>query len=228
MRFGRGISFTRFLKLVNDLDFPLEEFGDRVAVIGAGDSGSCVVEYLLGQGPPSGLDVASTAFPKRIDWYGQECLFKEDYDRYARSRYAGIGRYMPRLDEPNYYARVFPTRARALSIERGNVVFYRDGAKQPRRSGPYDSIIVCSGFNETDALLTPGVTERPIETVEVDGLPVAKRYSATQVYRVGPAADLPVTNIEKEENKVLEKVPQNSVALFRYNRRTQLLAEYLA
>lgn len=223
------LNFSEFLERCSRLRRPLEGL-DRVAVIGAGDSGASVVEYLIGQGPEPKGSVASRDFPNRIVWFGQGCETKESYEQGARSRYAGIGRYMPREGQPDYYTRVFP-KPRAVEVMRGRVVRYRDNRTgEPRVEGPFDLIVVCTGYQ--DEVVIPKFLLRKegpvLEPVVVDGVEVATRYVGTRIYRIGPCARIGISDMEKEETPVLAKVPQNSVAAFRYNKRTQAFARYLA
>lgn len=231
--FSNGTTFEEFLLQTDMTDYPISRWGDRVAVIGAGDSGSCVVEYLLGQGPTTKYDTASSAFPQRIVWFGQSCTTREQYMEGARSRYAGIGRYMPRFDDPDYFARVIP-KPKALRVARDDkrerlLVLYRPDKFAESVSEQFDSVIVCAGYRDTSEFaLVPELRVRRRDVVQVDGVPCGTRCVNTNIYSIGPCAGLPVTDSETSENSFLAKVPQNSVALFRYNRKTQRLAEHLA
>jgi hypothetical protein len=232
--FSNGTTFEAFLLQTDRTDYPISRWGDRVAVIGAGDSGSCTVEYLLGQGPTTKYDTASSAFPQRIVWFGQSCTTREQYMEGARSRYAGIGRYMPRVGDPGYFARVIP-KPKALRVamddkrERLLVLYREGGVVGDPISEQFDSVIVCAGYRDTSEFaLVPELRVRRRDVVQVDGVPCGTRCVNTNIYSIGPCAGLPVTDGETSENSFLAKVPQNSVALFRYNRKTQLLAEHLA
>ena len=67
------------------------------------------------------------------------------------------------------------------------------------------------------------------ETIfDKDGFPVGKRVLDTNTILVGPTADLAVTEQEKEVAPVLNTIPENTAALFRYGRGTEVSAQYVA
>lgn len=221
---SRTVSFIDWLSMVDRESLPKDK---RVAVVGAGDSGSVLVEYWLGQGPTSPLQ---SELPERIEWFGQEYRVKEDYERAVRSRYAGIGRYMPRVSDPEYYYRVRPRPGKVVGVEEypgGVRLKYRTVDGRIKTSDKFDRVYFAVGFDDKiDRLVKPLVPlARPLMgDVEIDGKVVAKKYTDHEIYKVGPCANIGVTREEIEASPVLRSIPANSVALFRYTERTAALA----
>lgn len=236
---GVVMSFEEFVRYVGAGDpFPLRGW-KNVAVVGAKDSGDAIVKYLLGQGPmapsPASLDTV-----ERIDWYGQQCLFKEEFDQGARSCNAGIGRHLPRTSDTTYPYRVRPKPQRVSEVlpdhDSARVVYGSDHLL----SDPYDHIVVCAGYKQSPIDLNPDV-DRTLTDNEVrrgvplreeivyddDGTALARHYVGTEIYKVGPCADLPVTDAERATIPAAARIPANSAAAWRYVGRTQRLAEIL-
>lgn len=238
----RIFSFDEFLRVKgNSLrQFPLQNW-ENVAVVGASDSGCVVLEYLLGQGPDVGMSVTTLDFPKRIEWFGQQCTFRETFEECYRSRYRGIARYMPRRGNRNAYHRVISNPGRAIAVENGADgarIIYKDLNGEIRRSRLFDHVVWCTGYSPSDDLrvmpkrardelgtAVDYVQNAPLEPVVVDGEVIAMKYKGLEVYRVGPAAQIPVTEDERRQNPVLQQIPENSAALFRYANRTAKLAK---
>lgn len=216
-------SFNRFLRRVGKSGArPLDGLR-KVAVIGSGDSGCATVGMLLGQEPLADRMSLSLDYVERIDWFGQQCISAEEFKE-ARSRYAGIARYMPRSKGDRYY-RVAPRPGRTLNVERSSVL-HRNLSGELARYGPYDAIIVCTGFRESqDDIFAPLVSPFvPLfeDVTSEDGEVVARRYTGTNVYRVGPCAKIPVG---EEEDALTDVIPPNSAANFRYARKTAKFAQ---
>lgn len=222
--FNKVYTFERWLRRLSVTRFPWRNV-KRLAVIGANDSGKVVIEHALGQGP-SAPGSANLDFVRQIDWYGQTSQYQETYEECERSRYVGIGRYMPRIRDDEHFVRVFPIDARATGIstnEKGPRIRYIAGGY--RTSAPYDMVIVCTGFRSSiDDLFKPLIPRYvPLtEPVFVEGEMVARKYTGLNVYKVGPAADIPVADGEN-----LGGVPENSAAAFRYVEKTAKLARSL-
>lgn len=213
----RVVSFPQFLEDAGRQMFPLRDY-NRVAVIGAGDSGKVVVEFLLGQGPrtsPAALD-----YVEHIDWFGvpDEVTTGDDWERCNRSRYKGIGRYLPR--PPYSYARVFAfDKAQSVVVRDGNLYVQHNGVY----AGPFDHVIDCRGFvNTAEKLLAP--FGRPLEPFEG----IARKVYGEEVYVVGPAAQLPVTALERERTPALRGIKENVASMFRYAPWTARLARLLS
>lgn len=220
------MSFDEFVEEVGDPNnlFPLRGYRN-VAVVGANDSGKVAIEYLLGQAGDQALSVASLDTVERINWIGQERVFKEEYEEANRSRYKGIGRFMPREGNSGYYFRVLPQPGKAiLATPEGDgtrLRWRRPGGFE--QSKVFDHVIVCTGFADQMDTLLEGLTLNE-ESVESGGKIVGRKLVDEQVYKVGPAAKLAVGDIERRDVPVFEKLPDNSVAVFRYSELTASLA----
>lgn len=225
-------TFTEFLRHIDRTDYPLEGW-KNVAVIGAQDSGASVVKYLLGQGPsspgPASLDTV-----EKITWFGIDCLNRETYEAQARSCYHSIGRYLPRAEDPEYYYRVEPVDAKATDVllpsSRSARVVYGDNLL----SGKFDHVVICTGYeSQINGIVNqaldgePNLPLREEIVYAEDGTAVATRFKGTEIYKVGPCANLPVTGREEREAPILEKLATNSAAIWRYADRTAVLARML-
>lgn len=71
-------------------------------------------------------------------------------------------------------------------------------------------------------------TEAEVYRVEGDAAPTARKYKDAEVYKVGPAANLPLSAQEKGEVEALSTIPENTAAVFRYAEMTARLALSLA
>lgn len=217
-------TFQKFVKLSGGLNaYPLKGL-KKVAVIGSGDSGNAMVGMLLGQEPLAERAPVSLDYVERIDWFGQSCIYAEEFKQ-ARSRYAGIARYMERRDDPERYFRVYPVPGRTVNVSEG-LVLHRTPRGDVVVKGPYDAIIVCTGFQPppTDIFkaLTPPFAP-VLEDVVVDGEVVARKYSGIPVYRIGPCANISVAPGEA----LADIIPENSAAVFRYGSKTEKFAQCL-
>lgn len=209
----RAMTFAQFMQRMDD-PFPLRGM-KRVAVIGAGDSGRTAIEALTGQGPTTRWSVASLDYPEQIDWYGLApgAGTRGGWLDCNRSRYKGIARLLPRSDSPAP-ARVTPKAGRPTSLSPGYECVYVN-------EQPYDFVIVCIGYE-------PGITvEQPyrLGNYQIGARLVAKR--SQNIFAVGPAAELDVSELERNATGDLYKVPENATALFRYGSRTATLASSL-
>jgi hypothetical protein len=236
------LSFDDLVRRVGNTAFPYQGW-ENVAVVGAADSGDATIKSMLGQGPstpsPASLDTI-----RHIDWYGQRCTSKEQFERGARSCNAGIGRYMRRLEDPDYDYRIeaYPYRVTSVVPNRGGdgarVVYTENG--RDLLSPPYDHVVLCTGFKGNnididplvDVTLTPSARDRGVGLREEivydeDGTALGRHYVGTEIYKVGPCADLPVTDAERRAAPALADIPVNSAAIWRYAGRTRRLAEIL-
>lgn len=149
-RFARYRTFPQFLRDVGDRSnpFPLKDL-DTVAVIGAGDSGNVTVEALLGYGPLRSIAPQELDRVKRIDWYGQQSLTKEDFEGCTRNRYAQIANDFPRKSNRNADYRIEPMVYKAMELARAD-----DGkltvTDQKGKARTYDLVIDCSGFEQQE------------------------------------------------------------------------------
>lgn len=243
----RVMSYFDFMRQF-DSPFPLQGM-DRVAVVGSGDSGKTVIEALTGQGPArSGYSMASLDYPKDIVWFG---VGKDEdtcrsWARENRSRYAGIGRNLPReraqsIDEdgdplgPRFYSasRVIPVAERIQDISAGWDEVMVNGR-------PFDTVIICTGFEEdytirtiNESMYTPGYpsglkgNDLSANIEMAGGMSVARRFSNGGVpyYLIGPCAELPLSQMENDALPPgARSLMENTVAIFRYARKTATLA----
>lgn len=73
---------------------------------------------------------------------------------------------------------------------------------------------------------TPGVVDTVLS--ERDGNPIAVQYRGTEVYKTGPAAQLPLTTAERRQTVALRNIPENTAAIFRTAPSTSQLAVQLS
>ncbi len=99
-------------------ELPFEGWG-RVAVIGAGDSGSTVGEQLLGYGGNAGLTTRQET-NITIDWIGLEQKDEQKFATSLRHRYTKMAGDVPPegIDPEEYFHRINPIDGRALSLRR--------------------------------------------------------------------------------------------------------------
>jgi hypothetical protein len=235
-RFGtqsseRVLSYYDFLRKMED-PFPLQGM-QRVAVIGAGDSGKTTVEALTGQGPTSSsMSVMSLDFPAKIDWYGCGSFTCSDWESRNRNRYKGIGRNLPRdLGSGNTTGDTILMESRVQPVVNGNraediSVGYDEVMVNGR---PYDYAVICTGFEEAarplDRMDAVPLTNSAI--YQVGGMQVGRQYGngGLPYYLVGPAAQLTPTTQEQNAAPRVFSQEENNVAIFRYARKTAALAE---
>jgi hypothetical protein len=212
---GRIYNYPTFMRRMDE-PFPFKDIR-RVAVIGAGDSGRTVIEALTGQGPSSGMSVASLDWVERIDWYGLDQQYvRKTWEECNRSRYRGIGRALPQ-DAQDALARVRPIVPRATSINEGfNCVYVNEV--------PYDLAINCTGFLTNVVGNDSGSTP---DLYTVNGRAVGNWLPNRDVFAVGPAASLAFTPDETTYLAEALKIKENSTSIFRYAGRTAALAAFL-
>jgi len=208
---GKVDTFDSFMRRF-DQPFPLQGL-ERVAVIGAGDSGRTVIEALTGMGPQAQMSVAALDYPRQIDWYGvgAEMTCESFADR-VRSRYKGLASLLPSGTGRN---RVTP-RANCEALAGGFDCVYVD-------ERPYDHVIVCIGPRES---ANPLLSNFNMGEYLVGGRRVAKNYGGL-IFLVGPAAELPLDEREDRSIKADPIATENKTAMFRYADRTAALAASL-
>lgn len=229
IRSSNYMPFAQFVRRMGDTSnkFPLQGM-KRVAVIGAKDSGRTAVEYLLGQGPTPGMSVVGLDFVEQIFWVGQKSMTKEEFEACERSRYKGIARAFPRKDNPEYYYRITPMPGRATSVtperDKLRVRVNIDGRII---SELVDVVIDATGFEDN---INDLFKLRSIETEVREkgtGPIIARKFVGEEIYKIGPIAKIPVSDDERERVKALVRIPDNSVAIFRYAERTATLAKIM-
>lgn len=247
-RFGsqdnqRVISYFDFLRRF-DGPFPLQGMG-RVAVIGAGDSGRTTIEALTGQGPArSHYSIASLDYPRGIDWFGVEAETCSDWERVNRSRYKGIGRNLPRRtatdldqdgDPVSGSTLLGPSRVTPFSERANDITLGFDEVMVNGR--PYDQVIIATGFQPVKGIRAldefdadRGSRQELADVVNVGQMPVARVYNngGLPTYTVGPAAALPMMAGEMRAlPPAARNLAENTVAIFRYARKTAAAAQLL-
>lgn len=197
-----------------DQPFPLRGM-DRVAVIGAGDSGKTIVEALVGMSPSGQMSVASMDWVKRIDWYGVGNTNEATFCSVQQARYRNIGRVF-RPDRDGQRVRGFD---KASSVVPSDHVVFVEGR-------PYDHVIVACGSGPIKSPVILGEYQPVSELLA--GMTVGIKFKngfqtdrANGIYRIGPAALLPIEPFEKI---FANKIKGNISALFRYAPRTAALA----
>jgi hypothetical protein len=205
----RLLSFEEFMARVDE-PFPLRGM-DRVAVLGAGDSGRVVIEALCGLGPNDHMSAVALDWPSQIDWYGQSIATCDAWLRDERTRYKRIGallRVSNSVREPR--VRAFP--------QRGECSGAFDGVRVNGRL--YDYAIDCTGFM-VDRPSYPSYDDYTTE----GSSRLALADNVDRVYVVGPAAALPVQSRELVNGALDDSDSPNRVALWRYADKTALLAD---
>lgn len=211
------LSFTQFMERISRRKFPLRGM-KKVAVIGAGDSGKCVIEALCGQGPTQGMSVASLDFPQDIDWYGCRFETTDEWCEANRGRYARIGRLLG--NEGDDYFRI-DAKPKARNVSRFGDSVIVDGVL-------YDHAIVCVGYEPSPIEYPEGYLWQDFT---VGGVVVGKQLGylddKLEIYRVGPAANIPLSNDERVL-PFYSRIPENSASWFRYGPRTAAMARALS
>lgn len=208
----RMLTFTQFMARM-DTPFPLQG-ANRIAVIGAGDSGKTIIEAITGQGPTTHWSVASLDWPTVIDWYGctqTDCMTWEDENR---SRYRRIGVL---LGQPGSPGRVTP-RERAASVSLGHQSVLVN-------ERPYDIVVNCIGFKASQPVIFDG--DSALELHKAGGRPVARRVPDEDVWQIGPGARIGFTDSELTWLSKVTATAENETALFRWADRTAVLAQAL-
>lgn len=211
-------SYDQFMARFDREMFPLRGLG-RVAVIGGGDSGKTVVEALTGYGPQFGGSVASLDYVTRIDWYGiEKDMSKDRWLVCNRTRYKPLAALFPNGVNDN-------SRVRGFGLVADIFTTY-DAVQIEGR--PYDTVIVCVGFQESTWRSMIGFTAgeevraRPFKA-EGSTTSLGRATDGRDVIVVGPACRLEFETPGDPEPRIAE----NAVALFRLAPRTATLAALL-
>jgi hypothetical protein len=104
-------------------------------------------------------------------------------------------------------------------------VLFRDGRLAAVQAENAEQMRELVARGAVESVLIPANRTAAIEAVESD--PVAKKVIGGSVYLVGPAAQLPVSEAERARTPVLNEIPDNSVAGFRYVPLTEKFAALL-
>ena len=189
----------------------------RVAVIGGGDSARCGVESFLGIAPQPFMAAAALDSIDLIDWYADQLPTTcEQWQRCIRGRYQAIGRYL-RPDRLGLRRlNVLSRRAQPIALPGLGLVGGR----------AYDLVLLCTGNRETTI---PGLDLDSFDEYATDTTTtadvVARKHYALPVFRVGPHARLPFTDLEREDGTADDAA--NAVSIFRTASKTAALAATL-
>lgn len=214
------MTFHHFAKRVGDESdpFPLKPF-EWVAVVGPGDSGAVTVEYLLGYGPDTRMSAAQLDRVKEVFWIGQKAQTREELSKVTRLRYINLSLEMPLDSESDYAHRITPINGRAYKLERtedGRIrvlhgIKAEDGSINPTGEVVVDHLILATGFTKkTDEICASVLDKIDSDTKDEElttdtGWAVAKRYKGTQIYKIGPAAELLVSSKDVSDSPAMRK-----------------------
>ncbi len=237
------MTFEEYAARVGDAGnpFPLQGFSE-VAVLGAGDGGAVAAEFLLGFGPALRKSVAQLDRVERLHWVGQKSKTRDEFLMQSRQRYRDLALEFPVDDAYNH--RINPLEGRAYKLERtedGKIrVFFGvkgdDGEIKPSGEIEVDHIILATGFNDQtddiceDVLSSISGDEKD-ELVFSDGQwAVGRRYKGTQIYKIGPAAHLPISEKAKSASPAMRrgKVIDSTPAVWASAPETAELARVLS
>jgi hypothetical protein len=211
--------------------FPLRGM-EEVGVIGPGDSGAIVAEYLLGYGPEPRKSVAQLDRVKKVIWVGQKGETREDF--HVRQRYGMLGLEFPRKHVPEYAARIEPAAGRCFKLEEeGDKIrmHYRDPDGN-ETSRLVDHVILATGYVDTKKDLVKmesldAVTEEAV--VSEGGLPMGTKIAGAEIYSAGPGAHLDLSPQNIEESPAMRRMGvKKTVAVWAYAEETESLARMLA
>lgn len=213
----RILSYSQFMERM-DTKFPMEGMG-RVAVIGGGDSGKTVVEALLGMGPSQQWSVASLDSVDQVYWYDVDFIPRtcEEWRRTSRSRYMGIGSFMPR-SEQLVQSKIMPVAA-SVSLSEGYNCAYVSGR-------PFDYAIACTGYCNRASILAYGVSDFTYLTTP-DRTRVARLYKVGDREQAYIGAGARLVYQEAELQLPYANIPENQVAMFRLGPKTAMAAAML-
>lgn len=237
----RVMTYTDFLRRL-DQPFPFRGM-ERVAVIGAGDSGKTVIEALCGQGPGRHGSVASLDWMQTIDWYGLNVRFRKEFEECNRSRYRGIGRLLtPAIERvigydedegedstelfavPSYTSRVRSTFSNSGRSEKASQIVPGYNCVYVNER-PYDHVIVCTGFRSENV---PLPFQLPLDVLSVNGRAIGRKTPNNTIVTIGPAYPLETSSMEGQAyGQGTPFIRENNAALFRYAQRTAQVAMFL-
>lgn len=220
-----------------DNPLPMETFaGKTIAVIGGGDSGKIIVELLSRLGPQAayGKSVAQFGNPQSIAWYGVDFTNQDEYCEQNRSRYSQLGAFISN----RFFARggrnVIPMRVKVEAVyPYGRLGGNSIGVQIADSNGftlNYDMVIDARTLVKSNAI-NNDVDDLPageirLRVSELGNVAVGKELFRTSRYIAGPAAELPLSALEK--STFSPKIKQNGVSVWANTPRVERLAEYIA
>lgn len=228
------ITFQQFMNRMGG-SFPLRGIR-RAAVVGGGPSGRAAVESMVGIAPAGHYSVPELDWVRQIDWYAPG-LSSDREDWLAndnRSRSLELSRFLPRAEEDddgNFMpARKSESRRVRVFSATANPVDGPDSASIGARG--YDLVVVCAGLARRSSGAigsTPGTWNLfgPQISGPVVGQVIARRYGPSDVFAVGPVAELPVPG-DQAAQALTGEIPGNKDSIFLTAPRTAQLAMMLS
>lgn len=201
-------TFEQFMARMGGM-FPLQGM-NQVAIIGGGNSGLCAAESVLGIAPGN-TSVTGLDYVQRADLYattidGGTC---SEFREAQRGRYIRLAQSLDgNVSNPTSRLRVMGDRGNATAIPGGVLVNERT----------YDMAVMCTGLKR------PYLDQ--LNYVQVGSPALATKAIPHEIYRIGPAADLPFSTTEVAAG--ITDPPANSVSMFRLAPRTAALAGFLS
>lgn len=199
---------------------------ESIAVVGSGDSANTFLELLGGIGPEqaymseSSISCAQQGTVAPIKWIVGEKGIKDckEYVERTRSRYSQLSSLLQKPEN------LEPIQGRLTAVARaGNrfVLTYAAGRSEQRLT--VDRVILATGY-QLRGLGAQRDGDTPLAVVRVPragvGLePVGKKILGNDIFLVGPAAGPDIV----EDDRVVRRIPQNKVALFKTIPKTEAL-----
>lgn len=217
--------------------FPMKDFiGKRGAIIGGGDTGRVVAEIFARLAPKEayGKSVAQLGGPRAIDWFGTSFANREEFCAQTRSRYEQLapfiqplGRFDSSLFAP-YTRKV--TKLEKLNLGSEPAVVLTDDSGL---STAYNFVIVATPIKPKTVTPVygdggPGTGELVMRSVPEfnNEFAAVARQSAFGTFTIGPAAQMPLTQFER--NTFAEGIKENTAAIWANVIRTETFARELA
>ena len=219
------MTYEDFARYVSIADTPLRPFaGKKVHIIGGGDSGSTVMEFLLGLGPAESYAHSISQEQKKLGrpsltWGRQPVRNEEEFYDNNPGRYVDLG---PRFDE----FKTIPFRVRKIRLSpdtsrgRFEITYTSDEEDETKRQVDTqyaDFIIFATGYEQselgrimagcgldiTDAKGgNPFTSQKSCEIVRGDfaghDISLGKKLSNHEIYAIGPASGLAIPQKEYE------------------------------
>lgn len=188
-RLNKGIytveSFLRSAqKTLREGEDPLARYvNKKVAVVGGGDGGNIVTEYLLGKGPKSSIRSQST--PNEVVWFGQKSANAKEFSEKAWERYHDIAPHFPGGKSKELITPVNAYVDDITELSDGRFLI-----KSEKGERIVDEVVFCSGY-KTDSkdIFKEFLRDGELPTSKVlakDSEVVARRIEGEELYFIGP------------------------------------------
>ncbi len=225
------LTYGQWAEQVGDVSNPFPLRGHkRVAVVSPMDSGRVAAKYMLGHGGHRRKSSAELDQVEQLVWIGQSNSSREEYmgDMAIRTVYKSLGLEMPLASDPEYNHRIKPVTGRAHRLERhGDAIRVFVKNKETGEESHYDvdQLVLATGFiDTTDELLPEGHTDSEF-VFDENGQEIARRIVGTEIYKVGPSAKLPISDMQKAMSPAAKaKGLDTTVAVWATSRHTSELA----